>query len=214
MSHVISALDWIADSPLHVDAVNMSFNIGLLTSGPCDAHTPALTDALARVRARGTVLVASSGNDAWAKGMRPPACVGGVISVGAVYHRDLTSASLLGCTDAPAEVDRVTCFSNSSYDLDLLAPGYGVPTAYWTTGVGNASGTSFSAPHVTGAVAVLRQIDPQLTPDAIEALLESTGRLILDPRNGVTTPRLDLFSAVMKLLLPPASGPRRRSVRH
>jgi subtilisin family serine protease len=199
MSQLITALDWLAATPLRVDAVNMSFNIGFLSSGPCDADNPALTDALARVRARGTVLVASSGNDAWAKGMRPPACISGVLSVGAIYHTNLPSASLLGCTDKPAQVDRVTCFSSSSSHLDLLAPGYGVPTAYKTFGISSASGTSFSAPHVAGAVALLRQIDPQLTPDAIEEVLESTGRPIVDSRNGITTPRLDLFAAVMKV---------------
>ncbi|HEX8252834.1 MAG TPA: S8 family serine peptidase [Thermoanaerobaculia bacterium] len=213
-SQVISALDWIATSALHVDAVNMSFAIGFLSNGPCDGHNPALTEALGRVRARGTVLVAASGNDQWASGVRPPACIGGVVSVGAVYHLNIGSASLLGCTDAPAEIDRVTCFSNSAAQLDLLAPGYRVPTAYKTDGVSNASGTSFSAPHVAGAVALLRQIDPQLTPDAIEELLESTGRPIIDSRNGVVTPRLDLFSAVMKLRLSAAPSLRRRSVGH
>jgi subtilisin family serine protease len=213
-SQVISALDWIAATPLHVDAVNMSFAIGFLSNSSCDGANPALTDALARVRARGIVLVAASGNDAATKGIRPPACIGGVLSVGAVYHRNLAFASLLGCSDAPAEVDRVTCFSNSAAQLDLLAPGYGVPTVYNKSGVSNASGTSFSAPHVAGAVAILRQIDPQLTPDAIEQVLESTGRLILDSRNGVATPRLDLFSAVMKLRLKDTPSVRRRSVRH
>ncbi|HYK00685.1 MAG TPA: S8 family serine peptidase [Thermoanaerobaculia bacterium] len=211
-SQVISALDWIAASPLHVDAVNMSFAIGFLSNGACDVDNPALTAALARVRARGTVLVAASGNDAWTKGIRPPACISGVISVGAIYHQNLSSASLLGCTDKPAEVDRVTCFSNSAAQLDLLAPGYGVPTAYKTFGISLASGTSFSAPHVAGAVAVLRQIDPQLTPDAIEEVLESTGRPIVDSRNGITTPRLDLFAAVMKVRNWPLV--RRRAVRH
>jgi subtilisin family serine protease len=213
-SQLISALDWIAASPLHVDAVNMSFAIGFLSNSACDGENPALTDALARVRARGVVLVAASGNDAATKGIRPPACIGGVLSVGAVYHKDLPSASLLGCTDTPAEVDRVTCFSNSAAQLDLLAPGYGVRTAYNTGGVSSASGTSFSAPHVAGAVALLRQIDPQLTPDAIEELLESTGRPIVDSRNGITTPRLDLFAAVMKLRLNPTPTARRRAVRH
>jgi subtilisin family serine protease len=213
-SQVISALDWIAASPLHVDAVNMSFAIGFLSNGPCDGDNPALTDALARVRARGTVLVAASGNDQWPSGIRPPACISGVLSVGAVYHTNLASASLLGCTDKPAEVDRVTCFSNSAAQLDLLAPGYGVFTAYKTFGISRASGTSFSAPHVAGAVAVLRQIDPQLTPDAIEELLESTGRPIVDSRNGVVTPRLDLFAAVMKLRQDGTPSVRRRSVRH
>jgi hypothetical protein len=121
-SQVISALDWIAASPLRVDAVNMSFAIGFLSNSACDGENPALTDALGRVRARGTVLVAASGNDAATHGIRPPACIGGVLSVGAVYHSNLESASLLGCTDTPAEVDRVTCFSNSAAQLDLLAP--------------------------------------------------------------------------------------------
>ena len=213
-SQLISALDWIAASPLHVDAVNMSFALGFLSNSTCDGDIPALTDALARVRARGTVLVAASGNDAATHGIRPPACIGGVLSVGAVYHTNLASASLLGCTDKPAEVDRVTCFSNSAAQLDLLAPGYGVLTAFKTFGVSSASGTSFSAPHVAGAVALLRQIDPQLTPDAIEELLESTGRPIVDSRNGITTPRLDLFAAVMKLRLNASPAVRRRAVTH
>lgn len=213
-SQVISALDWIAASPLRVDAVNMSFAIGFLSNSACDADNSALAYALARVRARGVVLVAASGNDAATKGIRPPACISGVLSVGAVYHANLPAASLLGCTDIPAEVDRVTCFSNSAAQLDLLAPGYRVPTAFKTFGVSSASGTSFSAPHVAGAVALLRQIDPQLTPDAIEELLESTGRPIVDSRNGITTPRLDLFAAVMKLRLSAKPGVRRRAVRH
>jgi subtilisin family serine protease len=213
-SQVISALDWIAASPLRVDAVNMSFAIGFLSNSACDGDNPALTDALARVRARGTVLIAASGNDAATHGIRPPACIGGVLSVGAVYHTNLASASLLGCTDKPAEVDRVTCFSNSASQLDLLAPGYGVLTAFKTFGVSSASGTSFSAPHVAGAVAVLRQIDPRLTPKAIEELLESTGRPIVDSRNGITTPRLDLFAAVMKLRLSAKPAVRSRAVAH
>lgn len=211
MSQLITALDWLAATPLRVDAVNMSFAIGFLSSGACDLDNPALTAALARVRARGTVLVAASGNDAWAKGIRPPACISGVVSVGAIYHTNLPSASLLGCTDTPAQVDRITCFSNSAAQLDLLAPGYRVPTAYNLVGVASASGTSFSAPHVAGAVALLRQIDPHMSPDAIEEVLESTGRPIVDGRNGVTTPRLDLFAAVMKVRNWPLV--RRRAVR-
>jgi subtilisin family serine protease len=137
-----------------------------------------------------------------------------VLSVGAVYHTNLASASLLGCTDTPAEIDRVTCFSNSAAQLDLLAPGYGVLTPFKKIGVSSASGTSFAAPHVAGAVALLRQIDPLLTPDAIEELLESTGRPIVDSRNGVTTPRLDLFAAVMKLRENAKPPVRRRAVPH
>jgi hypothetical protein len=61
---------------------------------------------------------------------------------------------------------------------------------------------------------LLRQIDRELTPDAIEELLESTGRPIVDSRNGITTPRLDLFAAVMKLRSNVKPGVRRRAVAH
>lgn len=213
-SQVVSALDSILASPVHVDAVNMSFAIGFLKNGACDAENPALADALARLHAKGIVLVAASGNDSSTTGLRPPACISSVISVGAVYHVNLPSASLLGCTDTPAEVDRVTCFSNSDPTLDLLAPGYAVPAPSKNGGTTYASGTSFSSPHVAGAVALLRAIDPQLTPEAIEQLLESTGRPIIDPRNGVTTARLDLFAAVMKLRANAAPQERRRAVSH
>jgi len=213
-SQVISALDSILASPVHVDAVNMSFGFGALTDGACDAGNLALADAIARVRDRGIVVVAASGNDASKNGLRAPACIASVVSVGAVYHTNLVSASLLGCTDTPAEVDRVTCFSNSDSTLDLLAPGYNVPAPAKGGGASNAKGTSFSAPHVTGAVALLRGIDPQLTPDAIEQLLESTGRPIVDSGNGVTTPRLDLFAAVMKLRANETPSVRRRAVAH
>jgi len=63
-------------------------------------------------------------------------------------------------------------------------------------------------------VALLRQIDPKLTPDAIEEVLESTGRPIVDSRNGITTPRLDLFAAVMKLRSNTTPRVRRRAVQH
>jgi subtilisin family serine protease len=213
-SQVISALDSLLASPVRVDAVNMSFAIGDLTNGACDKYNVALADALARVHDRGIVLVAASGNDAATHGIRPPACVSSVISVGAVYHMHLGFASLLGCSDSPAEVDRVTCFSNSSASLDLLAPGYGVNAPASNGGIISSAGTSFSSPHVAGAVAVLRQIDRDLTPEEIEQLLEVTGRPIVDSRNGITTPRLDLFAAVMKLRLDLKPAVRRRTVQH
>jgi subtilisin family serine protease len=213
-SQVISALDSLLASPVHVDAVNMSFAIGELSNGACDKGNLALADAIRRVHDQGIVVVAASGNDAATHGIRPPACIASVLSVGAVYHMNLGFASLLGCSDSPAEVDRVTCFSNSAASLDLLAPGYGVNAPASNGGIISAAGTSFSSPHVAGAVAVLRQIDPHLTPEEIEQLLESTGRPIVDSRNGITTPRLDLFAAVMKLRLDLKPAVRRRTVQH
>ena len=62
---------------------------------------------------------------------------------------------------------------------------------------------------------MLIALKPSATPDEIESLLKSTGKPIVDARNGVTTPRIDLFAAVQELLktLPP-TPPRRRAARH
>lgn len=64
------------------------------------------------------------------------------------------------------------------------------------------------------AIEVRKRKAGHLTPDAVEELLESTGRPIVDTRNGITTPRLDLFAAVMKLRADAKPLARRRAVGH
>lgn len=75
--------------------------------------------------------------------------------------------------------------------LTLLAPG-ALITAAGTT----YAGTSQAAPHVSGAVAVLRAAYPGESVDATQTRLSTHGIAITDPRNSVTTRRLDLLSAV------------------
>jgi len=69
--------------------------------------------------------------------------------------------------------DRATYFSNQNSAVDLSAPGEdilaGVPTAFDPDGNPDGfalvSGTSFSAPMVSAAVAWIRAARPELTPD-------------------------------------------------
>ncbi len=99
-SQVISALDSILASPVHVDAVNMSFAIGFLSNNACDGDNPALTDAMARVRARGIVLVAATRRRR--ESVRPPASRGFFPSA-----RSTTRISRrLRCWDAPTRPRR------------------------------------------------------------------------------------------------------------
>ena len=59
---------------------------------------------------------------------------------------------------------------------NLMAPGSGIQAAYipGPEDVGGLSGTSMASPHVAGAVALLRQLDPALTPAMISSMLETT----------------------------------------
>ncbi len=54
---------------------------------------------------------------------------------------------------------------------NLIAPGYDVETADYQGGYQNISGTSFAAPCVTGAVALIKQERPKLNPYEIMSLL-------------------------------------------
>jgi subtilisin family serine protease len=84
---------------------------------------------------------------------------------------------------------------------DLSAPGVAVTSAYFG-GYLAANGTSMATPHVTGAVAVLRSIDPTLTVDDLESLLVlgavDLGTVGVDDAFGGG--RLDLFTSAQILL--------------
>jgi subtilisin family serine protease len=73
----------------------------------------------------------------------------------------------------------------SSYGsfVDLAAPASNILLADPTTihGYGLNSGTSFAAPLAAGAAALAWSIDPNLTPDQVEQLLESTAVDLGDP---------------------------------
>ena len=168
--------------------------------GYCDAQDPAYASVANSVTAAGMLFVVSAGNAARTNQLSDPACVTGAVSAGAVYASDFASVSWAPpdpCTDSPAAVDQVVCFSDSTSILSLLAPG-----AFWsvTTKGGatdpNFAGTSASAPAVSGAVALVSQARPDLTPSGVLGLLRATGTPITDTRNGVVTPRIDTLSAV------------------
>ena len=211
-SQVISGLDWLIDHHPEVRVLNMSLATDALFSGFCDstnAFTAAFASAINTLRSRGTIAFVCSGNDRSSTMMAAPACASNAVSVGAVYDSNVGPFARLGCSDAATATDQITCFSNSNSTLDLLAPGAVITSDYLRGGRSSFFGTSQASPHAAGAAAVLLQINPDLAPDDVERLLKTTGKPILDPRNGITAARVDLLAAAQALL-----GPRRRAVHH
>jgi subtilisin family serine protease len=192
---------------LGITVINLSLGGSFddsLDHGYCDADEPASAAAVDAATAAGIVVVAAAGNDALTNQLAVPACVSSAVSAGAVYPESRTRVSWLDdsgtgtlCTDQPANTDGVICFSDSTTNLSLLAPG-----AFWrvvTKGGGTDSGfagTSASTPSVAGAVVLLRQARPDLTPAGLIGVLRATGKPITDSRNGVVTPRVDTLAAV------------------
>jgi subtilisin-like proprotein convertase family protein len=186
-----------------IAAINISLGSeleGTNAVGYCDDLDPGYVIAINQANAAGLPVVIASGNGARSNQIADPACVSPAVSAGAVYSSSFARVSWSPpdpCTDSPVSPDQIVCFSDSTSNLSLLAPG-----AFWTvTSKGgstetNFAGTSASAPAVSGAMALVSQARPDLSAAGILTLLRATGKPITDGRNGVVTPRVDTLAAV------------------
>jgi hypothetical protein len=203
-SDILTGINWaIANrSTYNIGVINLSLGDGA-EHASCGAEN-GFYRAIQSARSAGLIVVVSAGNEGYTAGISSPACVSAAVAVGAVYDANVgplswtlnrnnatTGATTSStCTDNPTTADQITCFSDSSSLLDVLAPG-----ALVTVGGTVVAGTSISAPMVSGAVAVLRSQFPSETITQIEARITGTGKLITDTRNHVARRRLDLLAA-------------------
>jgi subtilisin family serine protease len=155
----------------------------------------------------GVIVVAAAGNSGdttYVSGS--PAVANQVISVAA-------SQPLLGVYEVGNE--GVASFSSrgprrfdSALKPDLAAPGFDIFTANQGSGGGGRfmSGTSFAAPHVAGALALLHQLHPTWSPAELKALVINTAMSQLRTSVQITSPvyapmrigagRIDLTKAI------------------
>ncbi|HXE74301.1 MAG TPA: S8 family serine peptidase [Candidatus Xenobia bacterium] len=198
-SQVISGLDWVITNHPGVKAVNMSLGTFALFTGACDnatSFTLAFAQAINTLRANGALSFVSSGNNGSSTQMQAPACIANVVAVAAVWDANVGSQTQFSCTDMTTAADKITCFSNTSSALDLLAPGALITSTGIGGGTSTFRGTSQAAPHAAGAAALLWDARPELTPDQVEALFKVTGISVMDPDNGLSFPRIDVLAAL------------------
>jgi subtilisin family serine protease len=189
---ILSAIDWVIANRAVYNIVAMNLSLG---SGLFSAACPndVFASALAAARSAGILPVVATGNAGASTGISSPACVPAALSVGAVYDSDVGGLTFPGasCTDATTSADKITCFTNSSQQLSMFAPGSSISAAGYAM-----SGTSQATPHVAGAAAVLFSAFSGSTADSVATLLTTSGPLITDARNGVARRRLDLVTAL------------------
>lgn len=183
-SDIIAAMRWAAG--LHVDGVPDNpnparvINLSLGSDGSCNSALYA--DVISTLRTMGIAVVISAGNDGMA--VNAPANCSGVIAVGGLDHRGtkfddgslgfqiLISAPAGNCVRGGTCQYPILSTSNTGTQKPL---GYTAAAAYTTTGgFDAATGTSYSAPLVSGVVALMLSANPALTVSEIEALLRSS----------------------------------------
>lgn len=168
---VEDALDWVIDNrkSLGITVVNISFGYGRFSG---EEVSPVFGDELRTLRNAGVFIVASSGNSGVSEpaGIQYPAADPNVYAVGAVN-----------------EYNTIGDFTARSDDLDLLAPGMDVATLARNDGDPATedyqfdTGTSYAAPFVAGAAALMRQADSGLRLADIRSILSVSA---VDTRDG------------------------------
>jgi subtilisin family serine protease len=194
-SDILAGLDRVNDirGTRNFASVNMSLGGGTPTAG-CDSSNFAMKAMIDSLRAAGIATVIASGNNGATAGLSSPACISTAISVGS------TTDGGFGGTP----VDRVSSFSNSAFTLSLLAPGQVTTSSVPGGAFANFQGTSMATPHVAGAWAVLKQVNPSATVSQILTTLQNTGVPVVDFRNGLTKRRIRLFDAIGGMIPPNA----------
>jgi serine protease AprX len=184
-SDVISALNWVVNKG-RANGIRV-VNLSLQELTPSSYLQDAMDTAVEQVWKAGFVVVASSGNNGPGSAYYAPGNDPFTITVGSVDNKDTLDR----------RDDVVADFSTSGVTLDgyvkpeLLAPGRHIgsllpagtplaaeaPAANWLDPThATISGTSFSAPQVAGAAALLLQKNPSLTPNDVKGLLLQTAR--------------------------------------
>jgi len=209
-SYTVAALDAVYENRNEfggVRVINLSVGGGGPFNDTCDTEMPSMEAAMAKVVNAGIAIFVSSGNDGCTNGTSFPACVSHAIAVGAVYDDNIGPAAFGeggctpgGCSDQSTAADLITCYSNSGNPLAILAPSHCATTPKMGGGYESCfGGTSAAAPYSAGVAAQLLSLRPQTTVSELRTAMESTGRPITDPRNGVTRRRIDAVQAYQQL---------------
>lgn len=157
-------------------AINYAVAQGVKVINISLGGTPAntlLQNALDAATQAGTIVIISAGND----GAADPEG----FSMFAADPRARGLVIIAGSVDTSSVVSSFSNRAGIGQDYYLMAPGEDVRTTYINSDQVIVGGTSFAAPHIAGAIALIKQAFPSLTPTQIVQLLSDTATDLGDP---------------------------------
>ncbi|MBO7744021.1 S8 family peptidase [Paenibacillus sp. MWE-103] len=150
ISDLIKGIEWCIKKKIPI--INMSLGLEGETSS-------ALKEAVERARKSGIVVVASAGNSGPSNnnGIDQPARYSDAIAVAAT-----------------TKSGRIAEFSSRGSGIDVAAPGSYIKSTKPGGGYAVMSGTSMSCPHIAGGAALLKALNPSLTPYGVKKRLRAS----------------------------------------
>ena len=188
-SEIAAGIRYAADYP-GVRVINMSLQQDVADAGRVSTELQEAIEYAQSARnaqRRPVLVVAAAGNQGRTEPSYP-AAFRGVLSVTAVDETDATAS-----------------FSNRGTWVDLAAPGVRVLTVApgcdcWAT----PDGTSFAAPFVSAAAALVMAANPGVTAEQVADRLEATAERVAGTGQDFRAGRLNVARALVSPLAPPA----------
>lgn len=185
-SDIAAAMRWAAgvELPGYAPPARPARVINLSLGGEGACAGSAYTRAIEEATAKGAVIVVAAGNSAGRAAGAPANCAG-VVAVGGLRH----AGTKVGFSDLGPEL-AISAPAGNCVNTSANSPClYPIQTASntgtrgpeaggsrYSDSYGYSVGTSFAAPIVSGVVALMMSVRPQMTPAQAKALLQSTAR--------------------------------------
>ncbi len=165
LSNVIAGVDYVASKSSEIEIANLSLST---------SNSLSLNSAIQKAVTKGITFVVAAGNNKADAASYSPANSPVVIAVSAIVDTDGKCGGLGQVTSYGSD-DTFASFSNYGSVIDIAAPGVAIYSTYKTGAYATMSGTSMASPHVAGAAALIKSLNPTFSPLQIKTVLLNNG---------------------------------------